>query len=73
MADITFNQFIEEQKKTTDSLNRLGETLREQLLGDKSQEKEESRVAADSKAWQTRQERVAGSQEKLTLSRIILT
>ena len=35
MADITFNQFIEEQKKTTSSVNSLGETLREQLLLDK--------------------------------------
>ena len=34
MADITFNQFLDEQKKTTGSVNSLGETLREQLLGE---------------------------------------
>ena len=59
MADITFDQLVDEQKKTTSSLNRLGKTLRQQLLGDKSQEKDQSRVDAGNKAWQTRQTNIA--------------
>ena len=34
MADINFDKLLDEQRKTTGSLNRLGKTLREQLLGD---------------------------------------
>jgi ABC-type proline/glycine betaine transport system permease subunit len=64
MADITFDQLVDEQKKTTSSLNRLGKTLRQQLLGDKSQEKDQSRVDAGNKAWQTRQTNIAKAQEK---------
>ena len=56
MADVTFDQFLEEQKKTTSSVKGLGKTLREQLLGDKKGEKDERRVAAGNKAWQTRQD-----------------
>ena len=65
MAEATFTHLLDEQKKTTSSLDRLGKTLRQQLLGDKSQEKDERRVAAGNKAWQTRQEKAAGSQEKI--------
>ena len=65
MADVTFDQFLEEQKKTTSSVNRLGKTLREQLLGDKKGEKDERRVAAGNKAWQTRQTNIAEAGKKV--------
>ena len=65
MADITFDQLVDEQKKTTSSLNRLGKTLRQQLLGDKSQEKDQSRVDAGNKAWQTRQTNIAKAGKKV--------
>ena len=65
MADITFDQLLDEQKKTTSSLNRLGKTLRQQLLGDKSQEKDQSRVDAGNKAWQTRQINIAEAGKKV--------
>lgn len=68
MADITFDQLLDEQKKTTSSLNRLGKTLRQQLLGDKSQEKDQSRVDAGNKAWQTRQTNIAEAGIKVTES-----
>ena len=71
MAEATFNDVLNEQKQTTSTLARLGESLREQLLGSdesrdkgeesrekneqKSREKNESRVIAGKKAWQTRQ------------------
>ena len=57
--DKSFDELINEQKKTTSSLNRVGKTLREQLLGDKSKEKDESRIEAGNKAWQTRQTNIA--------------
>ena len=65
MADITFDQFLDEQKKTTGALNRLGKNLREQLLGDKSQERTDAEVAASNKAYQIRQEKAARGQEKI--------
>jgi len=65
MADITFDQLLDEQKKTTSSLNRLGKTLRQQLLGDESQEKDQSRVDAGNKAWQTRQTNIAEASKKV--------
>ena len=64
MADVTFDQFLEEQKKTTSSVKGLGKTLREQLLGDKKGEKDERRVAAGNKAWQTRQDSSNKADEK---------
>ena len=59
MADINFDKLLDEQRKTTGSLNRLGKTLREQLLGDESQEKDQRKVDAGNKAWQTRQTNIA--------------
>ena len=65
MADATFNDVLDEQKQTTGTLTSLGENLREQLLGDKSQERTEAEVAASNKAWQIRQEIAAKDQEKI--------
>ena len=63
--DKSFDELINEQKKTTSSLNRVGKTLREQLLGDKSKEKDESRIEAGNKAWQTRQTNIAKTGKKV--------
>ena len=49
MAEVTFDQLLKEQKNTTKSLDRLGETLRKQLMGDEKSDEQRGKFETQQK------------------------